>query len=64
MDVFTPAQLAERYGVSELTLTEWRYKGKGPRWFKAGKNVRYRKSAVDEWEAGQEAEIAAQRRAG
>ena len=49
--LLTPDQLAERYeGISVLTLQDWRYKGKGPRYFKAGKRVYYRESEVEAWE--------------
>ncbi len=51
-DVFSPKQLAERYdGLTVLTLADWRYKGTGPRFFRAGKRVYYRKVDVDAWEA-------------
>lgn len=53
--VFSTEQLAERYGVTELTLTDWRYHRRGPRWFKAGKRVFYREEAVLAWEKEQEA---------
>lgn len=31
------------------TLTQWRYLGTGPRWFKLGRHVRYRLDDVQEW---------------
>jgi predicted site-specific integrase-resolvase len=62
--ILTPDDLAERYhGITTATLTDWRYKGKGPRFFRAGKRVFYRESAVAEWEASAEAEETAARQA-
>lgn len=51
--LLTPDELAERYGVSLLTLQDWRYKGTGPRYFKAGKRIKYPESGVIEWEQAQ-----------
>lgn len=48
--VLTPDELAARYGVSPLTLADWRYKSTGPRYFQAGKRVFYRESEVEAWE--------------
>lgn len=56
--VFTTEELAARYGVEPLTLTDWRYHRRGPRWFKAGKRVFYREEAVLAWEREQEAQQA------
>ena len=40
-------QLAERWGISERTLQDWRYKGIGPEFIRAGyKLVRYTEEAV------------------
>jgi hypothetical protein len=56
--VFSTAELAERYaGISTLTLTDWRYRGNGPRYFRAGKRVFYREADVLAWEAEQEAAV-------
>ena len=56
--VFSTDELAERYpGISKLTLTNWRYKGTGPRFFRAGKRVFYREADVLAWEAEQEAAV-------
>lgn len=52
--ILSPQQLAERYaGLTTATLTDWRYKGKGPRFFRAGKRVFYREADVEAWEAEQ-----------
>ncbi len=48
--LLTPAMLAERIGQTERTLSEWRIRGDGPAYIRAGgRTVRYRPEAVDEW---------------
>lgn len=50
----TPA-VATMVGASPLTLRQWRRRGTGPRWYRAGDRlVRYRRSAVVAWLAEQE----------
>lgn len=39
-------QLAELFGVSVVTLEQWRLKGKGPKFIKVGRCVRYRMADV------------------
>ena len=39
--------LASRLGVSRSTLQSWRYTGRGPRFIKLGRMVRYRVADVD-----------------
>jgi len=47
--------VADLIGVSPLTLRQWRHRGAGPRWYRAGnKLVRYRRASVDEWLAARE----------
>lgn len=53
--VFTSDQLAERYQMSPEAIRLWRYRGKGPKFFRAGKKVFYREAAVIAWEQEQEA---------
>ena len=56
--VFSTDELAERYpGITKDTLTTWRYHGRGPRFFRAGKRVFYREADVLAWEAEQEAAV-------
>lgn len=50
---YTAAELAKLYNVTEATLTTWRYKRKGPKWFRAGKRIFYRRVDVEAWEAEQ-----------
>lgn len=60
--IMSAEDVAARYGVTEKTLTDWRYKGTGPAFFRAGKRVFYREADVLAWEARQ-AEAQAQKRA-
>ena len=55
MTFLTPDQVAQRYQVSEATLKEWRYKGRGPKFLRIGKRVRYREADLLRWEQEQEA---------
>lgn len=48
--LLTPRQLADRTGVPESTLAQWRYLGRGPAYIKAGQHVRYRPADVLAWE--------------
>lgn len=38
--------LARRLGVSRSTLQSWRYTGRGPRFIKLGRMIRYRSNDV------------------
>lgn len=58
----SPADLAAREGVPLATIYDWNSKGTGPKYFKAGRHVRYRLEAVEAWEAKQEREAAARAR--
>jgi excisionase family DNA binding protein len=40
---------AEYIGCSPSTLRLWRSQGRGPRYYPAGRLIRYRKSALDLW---------------
>lgn len=42
-------ELADYLGLAYSTVEFWRNKGRGPRYFRVGKYVRYRKSDVDAW---------------
>ncbi|PRY00700.1 helix-turn-helix transcriptional regulator [Allonocardiopsis opalescens] len=45
----TPPEVARHLGIPEKTLAQWRYLGKGPKWSKVGRHVRYRWSDVERW---------------
>jgi excisionase family DNA binding protein len=49
MKLLEPPTLAERLGVPETTLAQWRYRGIGPRYAKVGRHVRYREEDVEAW---------------
>lgn len=45
----SPSELAERLGVPQKTLAEWRSNGTGPAYQRVGRHVRYAPSAVNAW---------------
>jgi excisionase family DNA binding protein len=45
----TQGELAEYLKVKPRTLQQWRSDGKGPRWTRVGRVIRYRDSDVKEW---------------
>ena len=45
----TTEELAEELGVPVRTVYAWRHRGLGPRGYKIGKHVRFRRSDVEEW---------------
>jgi predicted site-specific integrase-resolvase len=48
-DLYDTSQLAEQLHVAARTLEDWRFKGQGPAFVKAGHRVLYRKSAIERW---------------
>jgi|SRR5680860_73746 len=53
--VLTLSQLAAHLSVSVQTLYDLRSKGRGPRGFRVGRELRFRRSEVDSWLARIEA---------
>jgi len=47
VDLIDEPALATRLGVSRSTLQSWRYAGRGPRFIKLGRMIRYRNADVD-----------------
>ena len=45
----TESEVAERLGLSVATLRAWRHRGKGPRFLRLGRSVRYLPSDVDDF---------------
>jgi len=45
----TPAEAAEYLGVARQTLANWRSLGKGPRFVRRGRLVRYAWCDLDAW---------------
>lgn len=50
--------VAARYKVTSRTVRRWRSMRTGPRYFYAGRNVRYRLAACVEWEQAEEMKAA------
>jgi predicted DNA-binding transcriptional regulator AlpA len=44
-----PAEVSAWLGVSERTLSDWRYRGIGPPFVSVGRHVRYRVEDVETW---------------
>jgi predicted DNA-binding transcriptional regulator AlpA len=47
--LLTPEAVAERIGVTEKSLTNWRGAGTGPAFVRAGRLIRYREADVTAW---------------
>jgi predicted DNA-binding transcriptional regulator AlpA len=47
LDLIDEPALAARLGVSRSTLQSWRYGGRGPRFIKLGRMIRYRTADID-----------------
>jgi excisionase family DNA binding protein len=45
----TQKQVAEMLGLSTATLESWRIRGKGPRYLKLGRCVRYLVADLEAW---------------
>ena len=55
-DLLTPRETAEILGIRHETLCRWRMRDQGPPFIKAGQRfIRYRRSAVEAWLAGEAA---------
>jgi predicted DNA-binding transcriptional regulator AlpA len=48
----TTEELAERIGgkTTPRTVEDWRLDGKGPRYIRVGRTIRYREADVEAWE--------------
>ena len=46
-DLVDEVMLATRLNIARSTLQSWRYTGRGPRWIKLGRLIRYRVADVD-----------------
>jgi excisionase family DNA binding protein len=47
--ILTAKETAAYLRIPVKTLADWRLKGKGPSYFKAGNHVRYLRAVVDRW---------------
>jgi hypothetical protein len=45
----TPVEEADYLGIPERTLSQWRWLGRGPRWVRIGRHVRYPRADTQEW---------------
>ncbi len=48
-DTLTLAEVAENEGISPATLRYWRHRGEGPKSFKLGRRVMYKRADVEAW---------------
>lgn len=48
-ELLTVKALAEETGIPENTFRWWRHAGSGPKSFKVGRRVMYRREDVDAW---------------
>lgn len=46
----TPAEAADHYRTTEDTLRYWRYKGKGPKFIRAGARVLYPRAEIERYD--------------
>lgn len=53
-NIVFPAALAERLGTTERSLSEWRIKGRGPKYIRTGRRVVYDLQSVNIWLRSQE----------
>lgn len=50
--LLTQKEVKEIIGLADSTLEQWRLKGKGPKFIKLGRLVRYRLSDIDAYISG------------
>jgi predicted DNA-binding transcriptional regulator AlpA len=61
MEIVSTATAAQILGVAPGTLRYWRYMDQGPRSFRVGRHVKYRREDIEAWISSQ---IAATARGG
>ena len=49
-ELIPPVVLAERWNVTQATLSQWRWNGRGPKYLKLGRRVMYRAQDIQEFE--------------
>jgi excisionase family DNA binding protein len=47
--LLSPQEVADYLGIPLPTIYRWRYRGEGPRGFRVGRHVRYRREDVEHW---------------
>jgi excisionase family DNA binding protein len=45
----TIEDLARELGIPVRTVSDWRYRGKGPRGHRIGRHIRFRRRDVEKW---------------
>lgn len=50
--LLTIVDLSRMLGIPVDTLDGWRHRGEGPRGYRIGRHVRYRRAAVEAWLEG------------
>lgn len=45
----SPEEVSDKFGIPKGTLTQWRFHGRGPAYFKLGRQVRYAAEDLEEW---------------
>ena len=55
-DLLPLREVAQRLGVREGTLRQWRLRGQGPKSEKVGVAVAYRRRVIEKWEDAQREE--------
>lgn len=50
---WSPQQTADAIGTARQTLAKWRCEGRGPKYVRVGRNIRYRPADVHQWLAEQ-----------
>lgn len=48
-EFMTTKEVADTLGIKKNTLALWRMKGFGPKYYKLGRSVRYKKADVEDW---------------
>lgn len=49
LEMVEPPALAQELKITEQTLARWRIEGQGPRAYRVGRAVRYRRSDIERW---------------
>ena len=55
-NMLSEGQVAELFEIPRSTLRCWRWQGKGPKYYKAGRTVKYRAEDIDAYLVGQPVE--------
>lgn len=61
-EMLAPTEAAALIKSTASTLADWRFKGKGPRFYRLGKRVFYRRADLVAWAASQVVDPAEERR--